>query len=356
MSNTKKTLDFKNVKFFIGLDVHKKQWTVTVRSNKIRLKTFSMNPSVEELKRYLQQNYPSGEYYSVYEAGFCGYWIHRQLCQNEIKNIIINPADVPSTGKEKSVRRDPIDSNKLSRELENQSLVGIYIPDEFHQELKSLCRLREEVVKNQTRIKNRIKMHLHYYGIKIPPEIGGNWSSRFIDWLRSIKFKYGPAGTYLNFCLDELEEHRKRLLKIVRQLKEYCKVEEIKKIINCLQSVPGIGFLTALTFYSELVTMDRFISLDHLMSYVGLVPSVSCSDEKEINRGLTKRRNSYLRHLIVESAWVAIRKDPALLMSFNNLSKRMKKQEAIIRIAKKLLNRIRFVWKNRKDYVMGSIE
>lgn len=87
-----------------------------------------------------------------------------------------------------------------------------------------------------------------------------------------------------------------------------------------------------------------------------MVPSVSSSDMRETNRGLNKRRNRYLRYLIIEAAWVAVRKDPVLLYKFNELTKRMKKQDAIIRIAKKLLSQIRYVWRTGVPYCPGIVE
>jgi hypothetical protein len=57
----------------------------------------------------------------------------------------------------------------------------------------------------------------------------------------------------------------------------------------------------------------------------------------------------------IESAWVAVRKDPALTLKYSELIRRMSKQEAIIRIAKKLLNRIRFVWKNNTCYSFALV-
>lgn len=65
-------ITFKGQKIFIGLDVHLKNWCVTVCSQNAILKTFNMPPSPEGLHSYLTRNYPDGEYYSVYEAGFCG--------------------------------------------------------------------------------------------------------------------------------------------------------------------------------------------------------------------------------------------------------------------------------------------
>ncbi len=103
-------------------------------------------------------------------------------------------------------------------------------------------------------------------------------------------------------------------------------------------------------FYSEIIDMARFKTLDHLKSYVGLVPSVRSSGDTEHVWGLTFRRNRFLKYVIIEAAWVAIRKDPALLACYNKLISRMKAQSAIIRIAKKLLGRIRYVWLNNVPY------
>ncbi|MFQ5486296.1 MAG: hypothetical protein ACE5DO_13315, partial [Desulfobacterales bacterium] len=127
MNAIKNTLDFLKEKLFIGLDVHKAQWTVTFRMLGMKLKTHTMNPDPNELFRYLVKHYPGAEYYSVYESGFCGFWAHRKLVELSIKNIVFNAADIPTTDKEKKHKRDKVDSRKIARELENGSLEAIYI-------------------------------------------------------------------------------------------------------------------------------------------------------------------------------------------------------------------------------------
>lgn len=89
-----------------------------------------MNPSAEQLANFMKKRYPGGDYCSVYEAGFCGYWINKELNRYWIKNIIVNPADVLTSNKEKLTKTDKIDSRKLARELENQTIKTIYIPTE----------------------------------------------------------------------------------------------------------------------------------------------------------------------------------------------------------------------------------
>ncbi len=122
MSTETKQIDFKGQIFFIGIDVHKKNWAVTIRTRDMELVTLSMNPQPEELAHYLSRRYPGGRYQSVYEAGFSGFWIHRRLQSLGIENRVVHAADVPTTRKEKDQKRDPIDSRKLARELANGSL------------------------------------------------------------------------------------------------------------------------------------------------------------------------------------------------------------------------------------------
>ena len=106
---------------------------------------------------------------------------------------------------------------------------------------------------------------------------------------------------------------------------------------------------------TELHTIDRFKSLDQLCGYVGLVPDTSSSGDQEVITGITRRRNPILRAILIEAAWVAIRKDPALMLDFAAYTKRMKKSKAIVKIARKLLNRIRFVLKNKEAYVPAIV-
>jgi transposase len=97
--------------------------------------------------------------------------------------------------------------------------------------------------------------------------------------------------------------------------------------------------------------------LDKLASYVGLILHTDSSGEKkETTTGITDRRNQFLRHLIIECSWIAVRKYPALLMAFERLFKNMPKTRATIPIARKPLNRITYVLKNQQEYVPAIIQ
>jgi len=128
------------------------------------------------------------------------------------------------------------------------------------------------------------------------------------------------------------------VLKLIR--KSVKQNKKAQKIVTHLLTVSGVGFVIAVTLYTEIMDINRFRRFDELSSYVGLATSTHSSGEKERVIGMSQRQNVHLRNLLIKSAWVAVRKDPTITMAFEKLTKRIKKQEAIIRIAKKLLSRI----------------
>lgn len=357
MQNKNKKLSFINQDVFVGLDVHKKTWAVTIRIGGTVAKKFVMDSDSKTLAAHLKTNYPGGNYYSVYEAGFSGYWIDRDLKELGINNIVVNPADVPTSNKEKVQKSDSIDSGKLARELSNNKLVGIYVPTEQAEALRVLNRLRIQLTKDQTRTKNRIKSLLNYLGIKFPDDSESkHWSNNFILQLHNIDFKYEETKEALESLLAHLREIRKNLVDILKKLRRSIKKDErSQKIVNLLISVPGIGFKTAVTLYTELIDINRFKTLDKLSCYVGLSPVVQSSGEKHWGQGISKRQNVNIRNMLIESSWRAVGVDPALTMSYGELTRRMQKQEAIIRIAKKLLSRIMHVWKQEEEYAVAVV-
>ena len=184
----------------------------------------------------------------------------------------------------------------------------------------------------------------------------GNWSRRFIAWIEAIQMEKASGNVALKVHLEELHHIRRIVVDLNRNIRALSRTDEYRENVRFLKIVPGISTLSAMTFLTELYHISRFRSLDQLASYVGLIPDTDSSGEKDISTGITKRRNSVLRGILIESAWIAARKDPALTMAFEKLCTRMTKTHAIVRIAKKLLNRIRYILKNQMEYVPAVVQ
>ena len=119
-------------------------------------------------------------------------------------------------------------------------------------------------------------------------------------------------------------------------------------------SIHGIGLTTTMVILTEIDNIHRFNNQEKLASYVGLIPTSHSSGEKDVHGEMVNRGNRFVKTAIIESAWVAARVDPVLHMEYIGYCRRMKKNKAIVRIARKLLNRINFVLKNQVLYKNGT--
>jgi transposase len=348
-----KKIDFKDKDLFIGLDVHKKSWSVTIVIDGMEHRTFTQPPDPESLNSYLHRMFPGGTYNSAYEAGFCGYGIHRRLNQLGINNIVINAADIPTSQKDKLQKRDPVDSRKIARSLEKGSLHGIHIFDRELEEMRSLNRTRFYLMRDLRRSKNRIKSFLQYYGEAIPPEFDNNqWTLKFVSWLKQLRMHTQSGDDAFSNLICSYEYHRSQLLTLSRLIRQRIRDYD-KELYSLLKTISGIGPLTSSALITELGDINRFKNIDQLSSYVGLIPRIRESGETTHTGGITFRCNTFLRTLLIESSWQAIRMDPAMMQYYHQHMVNNKGHKVVIKVARKLLNRIRYVMKNRQPYITG---
>lgn len=351
---------FDGQKLYVGIDVHKKSWKVTVLSDQYEHKTMSQNPDAKLLAGYLHRHFPGATYQAVYEAGFSGFINCRELNDLGVNCIVIHPADVPTSQKERLLKTDKADSRKLAKSLRSDEFKAIDIPDPKIEADRALVRQRFRVMKDLSRTKNRIKSLLFQFGINIPDHFtqsqSRHWSKSYLSWLRMLTVQEDSLRRVLNNYLEIGQTRREQLLKLNRQVRELSQTNEYKEDFQLLLSVPGIGLLASMTILTQLSDIARFSHLNELCSYVGLIPRMHGSGDKMQTGKMVRRGRKELKIMLIEASWEAIRKDPALLARFAELSKRMNKNKAIIRIARKLLSRIRYVLINREKYELGLVK
>jgi len=351
---------FRGQLFYVGIDTHKKNWNVTIMGEQYEHKTMSQNPNPELLAVYLKRNFPGANYHAVYEAGFSGFSVCRKLNQLGVKCMVIHPADVPTSQKEKLQKTDKADSRKLARSLRSNELEAIHVPDPELEADRALVRQRFRLVKDVSRTKNRVKSLLFQFGISIPDRFTSaqtrHWSKVYTDWLKKLSMDHQVLRQVLDNYISIAESQRRELLLLNKQIKVLSITQKYKHNYSLLLSVPGIGLMTAMTFLVQIGDVRRFETIDDLCNYIGLVPRMYGSGDKMQVGKLIHRGRKELKIMLIEAAWEAIRIDPALMLKFNELSKKMHKNKAIIRIAKKLLSRIRFVLQSQQPYELSIVK
>ena len=166
----------------VGIDVHKKQWSVSIYTSEVHHKTFSQSPEPESLKNYLDHHFPAAEVHCAYKASKFGFWIQRKLLEYNYISLVVNPADIPTSNKESTEKTDPIDSRKIPKSLRGGLLTSIHIPSEETEGMRQLFRYRKKLWGDLVRVKNRIKDKLMFSGIVIPQKWDNPyWSNAFLS-------------------------------------------------------------------------------------------------------------------------------------------------------------------------------
>ena len=345
-------ISFKGQKIYIGIDVHKKNWEVFCLTESGANTRHSQNASAKELATYLHRRFPEGEYSAVYESGFTGFSTYYALEEVDIYCIVVNAADVPTTQYQTIMKTDKVDAEKLARALKAGLLSPIYVYPRQHLDDRSVIRIRKRTQEDLTRYKARIKFHLYSNGVEIPKHFSKSthWSKNLIEWLRNDACLLSDSRVSLDLLLSQLERCMDSLKECNRKLVEMSRSDKYKHNYDLLCSIPGIGSRVAMCILTEVQDFSRFRNERQFASYIGLVPMRHNSGNKNPDCEMTFRGNKQIGPMLIEASWVSISRDIELSASYRLYCQRMKRQDAIIRIARKLSNRIFAVMKTNRKY------
>lgn len=328
--------NFEGKTVFVGMDVHKKSYSVTCILEKTVIKKATMKASPEVVVEFLKKYFPNALIKSAYEAGFCGFPLHRYLVENGIENIVVHPASIEVSAHDR-VKTDKRDSLKIAKQLEDGRLSGIHVPDEEREAKRSVTRLRESLMKDRKRAGNQLKSLLFTHGLI-------HWDDDRVvckKWIKTVLgYHVHPAIAY---CI---EAHAERWLALQEKIDAVDKrlglqAKEDAALESIYQSAPGIGAVHARQLANELADMKQFENEKKLYSFTGLTPSEHSSGEHVYKGHMTHQGRSVIRKILTQAAWVAITQDASLRVIFERIAKNAGKKRAIIGIARRLIGRIR---------------
>ena len=338
-----------DTKLFIGIDIHKKSWSVSIRTETFDHKTFSMPPDPDVLYEYVTKHFPMHEIAVTYEAGCCGFSSARYFLNLGWEVTIVNPADVPRMDKQNYQKTDKIDSRNLCKQLQKNNLKAIYIPTEEQEQFRSLLRQRTNITKELRRVKSHIKGMLLFHGIKIPEQFDNvKWTVEFKEWLSKLNWTSSCGKESMESKLRTLNFFHSEYLNGGNLLRAHCRKYHSTDYY-LLTSIPGIGGFLSAAILSECGDLRRFNNEKQFSSYIGVVPGIFNSGGSENNLGVTPRANAILRPYIIECAWIAIRKDPEIQAYYKKHFGKDPKC-IIIKVAHKMVKRILSVIKTGKPY------
>jgi len=279
----------------------------------------------------------------VYEAGPCGYEVHRQITGLGQRCAVIAPALTPVRPGDR-VKTDRRDAEKLASFHRSGELTEISVPTREEEAARDLPRAREDALKDRLRARHRLSKFLLRQG-RIYRETK-SWGVAHRTWLHAQRFEWQPLQQTFEANMRAHDEAQVRLETLDQQMQDLAQYPAYRTVVQYLRALKGIDTLGALTLAVEAQDFRRFKKAREFMSFTGLVGS-EFSSAQNVRRGsITKAGNAHIRRVLVEAAWSQRHRN---LVSGELAQRRKGCPTEVIRIAKKAQARL-----HRKFWRMTS--
>jgi len=289
---------------FVGLDVHKDSISVAYAPEARAADVTFVGPigtrqcDIDKLLRRLHSK--ASELFFAYEAGPCGYVLHRYLTRKGVTCIVVAPSLIPKKPGDR-VKTDRRDAVELARLLRSGDLTPVYVPSVQDEAVRDLSRAREDAVKDLKAARLRLKsfllrLGLHYVG-------RADWNDAHVRYLARVVCPTPAQQIVFQEYLRAVTEVADRLKRLEAELREHSSSWRLSPLVEAYQALRGVQDTVAITTAAELGDITRFNTPRQLAAFVGLVPSEHSSGPSRRQGSITKSGNGHARRVLIEGAW-----------------------------------------------------
>lgn len=284
----------------LGLDMHYRQVTVAMQEESGPIKAVG-RMGHEALGYWIEKKLRAGwRIHSCYEAGASGYWLHRELEQLGVNNLVVVPK---AMGRDKRQKTDRRDSGELTDCLDrylrgnHQALQVVAVPTPEQEEKRALIRFHRQLMADRGRSEARGKGLLCSQGI----EVKGKW--------------WQPQGWKELQSHPRLQEWMKEQLKNWRRkfLAADKEQQRLRRRIEALAPAllpKGLGAYSAAVLEYEMKGLARFRNPRAVSSYTGLCPGIHSTDGRGKEGSINRCGNAAVRWNLVETIWRMLQWQP----------------------------------------------
>lgn len=290
---------------YIGLDVHKESISVSVaeegRNGEVRFLGNIVNrpEAIARLTTKLTNHDANLDF--CYEAGPCGYVIHRQLTDLGYNCIVVAPSKIARKSGDR-VKTDRIDSEKLARLHRAGDLTAVWVPDEGHEAMRDLTRARVDAMLELKRARSQLLAFLLRNG-KTYQNGRYYWTQKHMRWLTGLKFEQIAQQVVHHDYIEAIWSAEERQKRLIRGIEKALPNWSLGNVAEAIQGMRGFQLITSTTFMACVGDLTRFNTATGLMNYVGLTPSEHSSGSKIRRGSITKTGSSEARRMLIEASW-----------------------------------------------------
>lgn len=317
-------------KVFCGIDFHKRTSTLFAITETGEIVEEATTINTDRLRQYLSNR---RDWKIGIEASGGTHHVVEELKKDDHEVVLINPNQFRGIGigGKKTDERD-------AKALANALRLG-FIPEVHHKSLiarrlKSLLVAREIFVRNRVNMVNHIRGSLREYGITIPAG-----TEAFFEQIDSKlnELEFISLREVLRSMLVQVRESQRqeKETEVILQ-----KITMGNETIDRLQTIPGVGPMSAYALVSVVDDITRFKDASQFAAYLGLVPSVSASADKRRMGSITRSGSEMLRRYLIHGARAWMRYSPEKGDSNRIWAERVKGRRGMNRSVVALAHRI----------------
>ena len=330
---------------YVALDIHKYYCVVAAvnRDGQVALQPVRVEHA--DLEGWLKKHLQASDQV-VIESTTNAWHVYDLLEPLAERVVVANPIKVKQIASAR-VKTDIRDTLILARLLAANLVPEVWVPPIHIRQMRQLLSQRRQLVETHTQILNRMHSVAHRHHLQ--HERGRRFNEKTIGWQKDERlskmeqFQLSLEMENKNYIEKQIE----RMSSVVQKLSQQ---KPWADDMLYLMQLPGFGVITAMTVLAGIGEIGRFETAKHLASYSGLTPGLEQSGTKNRGKGITKEGRRELRWAMVEAAQMAVKSDPLLKMKFDAMQKRMHRNQAIVAIARHLLEVVWYVLTRRQPY------
>lgn len=328
---------------YIGLDVHKQSIAYCIKkADGTRVDRGTLEATRPVLERWAAA-LPKLWQAAMEATPFSG-WIHDTLAPYADDLAVAHPADLEAITKSKK-KSDKIDADKITDLLRVDLLKRVWMPPREWRELRRLLRYRNRLIEQAVWHKNRIATALQELG---EPYVKSKLHTKSYFYPYLDELGAGAEDALLLCASRERLEESERMARLIE--KKLLGHPLLEQRVALLQTIPGVGVMTALTWAVEIGELCRFRTLDQIVSYCGLCARLNESAGKAKRGPLSKQRNRHLQRVLIEAAKLAPRYNEELAALHAKECARGHRNRATVEVARALAARLRAVDRRGTPY------
>jgi len=285
------------------------------------------------------------------EASTESEWVARYLESLGHEVIVADPGFAPMYAtRSKKVKTDKRDARALCEACARGTYRAIHRASEAQRHVRTELAVRDALVRTRTRYVAMIKAMVRREGLRLRSGEPAHTAAKLaeVSLPDVLQSELAPLVSLLEPVNAQVTAATARLTALARG----------NPVVTRLQTIPGVGPITAVAFVAALDDVTRFASAHQVQAYLGLVPSEFSSGERQLRGRITKRGNARVRWLLVEAAWRVMRaRDPEAEMLrqwTERVALRRGQRIAAVALARRLAGIMYAIWRDGTAYAGGS--